>query len=147
MAQKIQVVLIDDIDGGPADETLTFAVDGTWYEIDLSSANAAKFRDALGPFVGNARKTTKGGRRPARPSNRTDRSAQIRAWARSQGIIVNERGRVPTEIAAQFDAAHPAESTGAESPGAESVPAAPDPTGSSHPQAGDPGDALKSPFR
>jgi hypothetical protein len=106
MAQKVQVVLIDDIDGGPADETLRFALDGTTYDIDLSSANAARLRAALAEFVGHARKVS------ARPTARrsrgraSGRSAEIRAWAKEQGLAVNERGRIPAELAATFDAAH-----------------------------------------
>jgi hypothetical protein len=55
MAQKVQVLLVDDIDGGTADETVTFALDGVSYEIDLTSAHAAELRDALGTWVGHAR--------------------------------------------------------------------------------------------
>ena len=40
MAQKVEVHLEDDLDGGPADDTVTFALDGKDYEIDLSTANA-----------------------------------------------------------------------------------------------------------
>ena len=49
MAQKVQVILVDDIDGGAADETVSFSLDGVSYEIDLSTKNAASFRDAPGP--------------------------------------------------------------------------------------------------
>src|SRR5665648_758302 len=67
MAQKVQVVLVDDIDGGSADETVTFALDGVAYEIDLTTANAARPRDAPAPWVGSGRRV--GGRaRPGRPS-------------------------------------------------------------------------------
>jgi hypothetical protein len=104
MAQKVQVVLIDDIDGGPADETLRFAFDGTSYEIDLSAANAARFRNAAAEFVGHARKTPgrSGARRPRSASG--GKSAEIRAWARGQGLAVNERGRIPADLAAKFEA-------------------------------------------
>jgi hypothetical protein len=106
MAQKVQIVLIDDIDGGRADETVRFALDGTTYEIDLSAANAARLRNAMSEFVGHARKA------PARASARRSRassggkSAEIRAWARQQGLPVNERGRIPAELTAKFEAAH-----------------------------------------
>ncbi len=103
MAQKVQVVLIDDIDGGPADETIRFALDGTTYEIDLSTANAGRLRAALAEFVGHARK----GRSPRRSRTGGDgRSAEIRAWARQEGLPVNERGRIPADLAAKFEAAH-----------------------------------------
>lgn len=106
MAQKVQVVLIDDIDGGPADETVRFALDGTTYDIDLSNANAARLRAALAEFVGHGRKVSSRptSRRPR--SRRGGRSAEIRAWAREQGLTVNERGRIPADLAAKYDAAH-----------------------------------------
>jgi hypothetical protein len=107
MAQKVQVVLVDDVDGGPADETVQFALDGVGYEIDLSAANATRMREALAPYVGHARKAARSGRRTARaPRAGQGRSAEIRAWARAQGIAVNERGRIPADLAARFDAAH-----------------------------------------
>ena len=56
MAQKVQVILVDDIDGGPAEETLSFSLDGVSYEIDLSSANAARLRENFAPYVGTARR-------------------------------------------------------------------------------------------
>jgi hypothetical protein len=106
MAQKVQVILVDDIDGGPADETVRFALDGTSYEIDLSAANAARLRNTMAEFVGHARKAA------GRPAPRRARSAgggksaEIRAWAREQGLPVNERGRIPADLAAKFEAAH-----------------------------------------
>ena len=105
MAQKVHVVLIDDIDGSNADETVRFALDGTQYEIDLSTANASRLRNAMAQYVGHARKATAGrGARRARGSS--GKSAEIRAWARDQGLAVNERGRIPADLAAKFEAAH-----------------------------------------
>jgi hypothetical protein len=105
MAQKVQVVLVDDIDGGAADETVAFAIDGASYEIDLSRANAARLREAFAPYVGHARKAARGtGRRSSRSGKGAGNSAQIRAWARSQGLQVNERGRIPAAIVAQYEA-------------------------------------------
>src|SRR5215211_2961086 len=109
MAQKVQVVLIDDIDGGSADETIKFALDSTQYEIDLSTANAARLRNALAEFVGHARKAPsgRGGRRARGGSAGSGgKSAEIRSWARQQGLTVNERGRIPADLAAKFEAAH-----------------------------------------
>lgn len=105
MAQKVQVVLIDDINGGHADETVHFAVDGTSYEIDLSAANAARLRNGFSEFVGHARKVSgrAGARRPRRSTG--GKSAEIRAWARERGLPVNERGRIPADLAAKFEAA------------------------------------------
>jgi hypothetical protein len=106
MAQKVQVVLIDDIDGGSADETIRFSLDSTQYEIDLSTANAARLRNALAEFVGHARKAPSGrGGRRARGGS-AGKSAEIRSWARQQGLAVNERGRIPADLAAKFEAAH-----------------------------------------
>lgn len=104
MAQKVQVVLIDDIDGGPADETVRFALDGTTYEIDLSAANAARLRAAVAEFVGHGRKAS--ARTASRRPRAGGRSAEIRAWAKEQGLAVNERGRIPADLAAKFEAAH-----------------------------------------
>jgi hypothetical protein len=103
MAQKVQIVLIDDLDGGPADETVSFALDGVAYDIDLSTPNAARLRNALSPFVGHARKVSRSGGRKGR-GTRDNRSAEIRQWARSQGIAVNERGRIPADLVAKFEA-------------------------------------------
>ena len=106
MAQKVQIVLIDDLDGGSADETVRFSLDGTHYEIDLSATNAARLRNALAEFVGHGRKapTPRGGRRQrGAPAGK---SAEIRRWAREQGMAVPERGRIPADLAAKFEAAH-----------------------------------------
>jgi hypothetical protein len=107
MAQKVQVILVDDIDGGPAEETLSFSLDGVSYEIDLSSANAARLRDSFAPYVGTARRV--GGRSSAgrgRRGSGDNRTAQIREWARANGHPVNERGRVAAGIVSAYDAAH-----------------------------------------
>lgn len=114
MAQKVSVTLVDDIDGGAADETVTFALDGISYEIDLSSANAAKMRDELASWVGHARRTGgrsgKGGTRGrsggSAGGSRSggSKSAEIRDWARQNGFTVNERGRIPAEVKAAYDA-------------------------------------------
>lgn len=104
MAQKVQVLLVDDLDGGEADETVSFALDGATYEIDLSSANAKKLRDSLQSFVEHARKAGAGSRRrrPRGASSR-ERSADIRAWAKARGIKVNERGRIPQTVVERYE--------------------------------------------
>lgn len=113
MAQKIKVLLIDDIDGSNAEETVSFSLDGVSYEIDLSKGNAKKLRDSLAPHIGAARRV--GGRagRPARGRTRAkaattngDRVAEIRAWAKSKGLKVNDRGRIPAAIVEKYDAAN-----------------------------------------
>jgi Lsr2 len=107
VAQKTTVVLIDDIDGGSATETVAFALDGTGYEIDLSAKNAGKLREAFAPYVGAARKTgARAMTRRRRPTGGDGRTAQIRAWAKSKNLKVNERGRIPADIVAKYDAAH-----------------------------------------
>jgi Lsr2 len=107
MAQKVQVLLVDDLDGGEADETVAFSVDGASYEIDLSSANAKKLRDSLQPFVEKSRKAgTTSRRRRQRGASSRERSAEIRAWAKDHGIKVNERGRIPANVIEKYEAAH-----------------------------------------
>ncbi|MDI3418412.1 histone-like nucleoid-structuring protein Lsr2 [Streptomyces luteolus] len=108
MAQKVQVLLVDDLDGGEADETVTFALDGKSYEIDLSNKNADKLRVALEQFVQKGRRT---GGRSARGKGRaaaasSENTAQIRAWAKENGFEVNDRGRVPASIREAYEKAN-----------------------------------------
>jgi hypothetical protein len=85
MAQRVTVELEDDLDGGPADETLRFGLDGTEYEIDLRKTNASKFRRQIAPYLDHARKAGRGQRRrPVRTSSSRERSGDIRAWAKDQ---------------------------------------------------------------
>ncbi len=106
MAQKITVALEDDIDGGLADETVRFGLVGAEYEIDLSTKNANAFRQELAPFIEHARRTGRGQRRrPGRTVSSRERSADIRAWAKDQGITVSDRGRIPASVAEQYEAA------------------------------------------
>ena len=106
MAQKITVALEDDLDGGPADETVRFGIGGAEYEIDLSGKNATAFRRQLAPFIEHARKTAGGQRRrPGRTASSRERSGGIRAWAKDQGIAVSDRGRIPASVVEQYEAA------------------------------------------
>ena len=106
MAQKVTVELEDDLDGGPAGETVRFGVDGSEYEIDLSKKNAAAFRRKLAPFIDHARKAGRGARRrPGRTVSSRERSVDIRAWAKDQGIAVSERGRISASVVEQYEAA------------------------------------------
>lgn len=104
MAQIKEVRLVDDLDGKPADETVEFAIDGKAYEIDLSADNAAQLRDALAEFVASARKTAGRTRRasaaaaPRRPVVDREQNQAIREWARSRGMKVSDRGRIPSEV-------------------------------------------------
>src|SRR5215472_5061357 len=104
MATKITVALEDDLDGGPAEETVRFAVGGAAYEIDLNKKNARAFRKQLAPFVEHARKAGRGQRRPRASSSR-QRSGDIRAWAKQQGIAVSGRGRIPASVVERYEAA------------------------------------------
>src|SRR6476661_3991700 len=102
MAQRVNVVLVDDLDGNEASETVRFGLDGADYEIDLSADNAGKLRDALALYVGHGRRT--GGRRRGAQSAASTRdsngptAAEIRTWARENGWDVPERGRVSAEV-------------------------------------------------
>lgn len=105
MAQRVEILLIDDIDDSPADEKVRFGLDGVSYEIDLSSANAAKLRDALAPFVAAGRRA--GGRRPRSGNAPAASSAtEVRAWAAANGYEISTRGRVPSHIRKAYEAAN-----------------------------------------
>ena len=104
MAQKVNIVLVDDIDGSDATETVTFALDGTSYEIDLNDKNATKLRDALAPFVGHARKVGGGRRTRSKAASSSGASAkEIRDWARANGHQVPDRGRIPADVREAFE--------------------------------------------
>jgi hypothetical protein len=108
MATKTSVVLEDDIGGGPAAETVRFALDGSDYEIDLNEMNAARLRRQLTPFVEHARKVGMGRgqrRRAGRSASNRERSSDIRAWAKDQGIPISDRGRIPESVVEQYEAA------------------------------------------
>lgn len=111
MAKKVQVLLVDDIDkSSPADETVSFSLDGVSYEIDLTSENASKLRDDLAVWIGHAERT--GGRRStgrsasAKSSGRKADLGSVRAWARENGHQVSDRGRISAEVQAAYDKAH-----------------------------------------
>jgi hypothetical protein len=106
MAQKVTAALEDDLDGGPADETVQFGLAGAQYEIDLSKKNAAAFRRQLAPFIEHARTAGRGQRRrPGRTSASRESGGRIRAWAKDHGIAVSDRGRIPADVAWQYQAA------------------------------------------
>lgn len=109
MAQKVNIILVDDLDGGSADENVKFGLDGTNYEIDLSAANAAELRSSLERFIAAARKASGGraARTPKAPAaGRSNDSAQIRQWARDNGYTVNSRGRIQAEIQEAYQKAN-----------------------------------------
>jgi Lsr2 len=113
MAQKVIREFVDDIDGSEAERTFTFAVDGTHYEIDLSTQNIKEFHEAIAGFVESARKVKASGNsrqtRKARTSDSgrsREQTQTVREWARQQGHRVNDRGRIPAAIQQAFDQAH-----------------------------------------
>jgi hypothetical protein len=115
MAQKVHIVLEDDLDGSEANETVSFALDGTSYEIDLNEDNAAKLRDALALYIGHGRKVSGGGGRRGGRRGTTGGGAssgggtsakEIREWARENGHDVPERGRIPAEVRSAYESAH-----------------------------------------
>jgi hypothetical protein len=118
MVQRVQSVLVDDLDGySPAEETVYFALDGVNYEIDLSSTNATKLRETVRPWQEHGRRIPRGGRR-ARTDRRRGRngsvrvridpaqSRAIRSWAEENGFKISSRGKIPDAVHRAFDAAH-----------------------------------------
>jgi len=106
VAQRTQVLYVDDIDGSEAEGTVRFGLGGADYEIDLNKKHADQFAKALSPFIAAARKVPSS-RRTGRGtrSPRHDLSG-VRAWAREQGIKVSDRGRIPADVLARYEAAH-----------------------------------------
>jgi hypothetical protein len=106
MAQRIQTLLIDDLDGGEAAGTVRFGLDGTEYEIDLSAAHSDELRQALALYLAHARRTgtARSAARTRRASAAVD-TAKVREWAKGQGIEVKHRGRVPADVVEQYKAA------------------------------------------
>ncbi len=111
MAQRVQVILVDDMSGGEASETIEFGLDGVSYEIDLSDENAARLRNDLATWIGLARRA--GGRRQTRRrgGNSTggagkEELAKMREWGRANGHQVSDRGRVSQEVQDAYAAAH-----------------------------------------
>lgn len=106
MAQRVEVTLIDDVDGStPADQTVRFSLDGVNYEIDLSNENADALRNAFEPFVSKARRLS--GRRTRSASNRPSVSySLVREWAGENNITVSPRGRIPQKVIDAYNAAH-----------------------------------------
>lgn len=107
MATKTITTLVDDVDGTDAAETVTFALDGTIYEIDLSDKNADALRATVSTWASRAREIGKqrGARRNIKAVG-DSRNALIRAWAAREGIQIPARGRIPNEVQRQYDAVH-----------------------------------------
>ena len=109
MAQRVQTLFIDDLDGSAAEGTVRFGLDGAEYEIDLNAEHAKNMREALARYVDAARRVGGSARKPARGSSRGPagglNTIEVREWARAQGIEVKDRGRVPAELVVKFKAA------------------------------------------
>lgn len=117
MVQRVQVLLVDDLDGTDADETVTFGLDGVSYEIDLTAENAEALRNAFSTYVAHARRSggrkiasarrssggsvATGGRKGARPD-----LTEIRSWARENGYEVSDRGRISAAVMEAYEAAN-----------------------------------------
>lgn len=105
MAQKIQTLFIDDIDGGVAEGTVRFALDGNEFEIDLSAKHSDQLRQALANYVAHARKVSGTARRAPR-GRRSNAgamdTAKVRGWAKAEGFDIKDRGRVPADVIAKY---------------------------------------------
>lgn len=112
VAQRVQVLLVDDLSGEEAQETVRFALDGADYEIDLTDEHAAKLRSELEPYLSKGRRVRPGATaRPAKPASGTsaasrDETRQIREWAQQNGFAPSDRGRISKEIREAYAAAH-----------------------------------------
>jgi hypothetical protein len=108
MAQKIQVMLLCDLDDGnvDAEETLQFSLGNTAYEVDVCAKHAQQIRDGLEPFVTHARKVSGTARRRQRAGADRQQTADVRSWAKDHGIPINERGRIPASVVKEYEAAH-----------------------------------------
>ena len=105
MAQKVQILLTDDLDGSKAQTTVRFGLDGNDYEIDLSQQNESALREALASYIGAARKVSRSGKPFRKVATGPDPKA-VRAWAESNNIDCPPRGRIPRAVIEKFEAAH-----------------------------------------
>ena len=110
MAQRVNVLLEDDLDGGAAVETVKFALDGRRYEIDLNAGNAAHLRADIATWVSYARPARRGSTHPAGAAtsstrrSRRDDLAAVRSWAQQHGYAVSDRGRISGHVMAAYRA-------------------------------------------
>lgn len=110
MAQRVEVLLIDDLNGQDAQETVRFATDGSEYEIDLTMENAAQLRSALSKYVERARKVdgsrgNRSGHAALSSARQRENLQQIRNWARENGYNPSSRGRISRTIRNAYDEA------------------------------------------
>jgi len=113
MAQKVQTLYVDDLDGSVADGTVRFGLDGAEYEIDLNAKHTRELRDVLARYMAAGRRVRASTSTSTSQSSRSGRKAQpnalntteVREWAKGQGIEVKDRGRIPAELVVKFKAA------------------------------------------
>jgi Lsr2 len=112
--RSVTVTLVDDLDEAkPADETISFGLDGRDYEIDLSRTHAGELRKMASRYISVARRArTAVHQRPARRTQADrERARQIRAWAVENGLMTTERGRIPEHVTREYEASKRAESS------------------------------------
>jgi hypothetical protein len=106
VAQKVNIILVDDLDGSEATQTVTFGLDGATYEIDLNDSHAEELRGAIDKYVGQARRVSgRSTRRTTTSSSSGGDKAAVREWAKANGMEVSERGRIPADVQEAYDAA------------------------------------------
>jgi Lsr2 len=111
MAQKIQTLYVDDLDGSAAEGTVTFGLEGSTYEIDLNAEHRAALRDMMSTYIQAGRKISGAGRgrtagRGSQRSGDRPDAKQVREWAKENGMTINDRGRIPEEFMVKFQSAH-----------------------------------------
>jgi len=116
VAQITEIRLVDDLDKSEASETVTFGLDGKEYEIDLSDEHARALRESFADFIPVARRVTGSSSAPQARARRSSGGSPVRAdraqtqaireWARANGHTVSDRGRIPTKVLGEFEAAH-----------------------------------------
>lgn len=108
MSKSVSVIITDDLDGSEDAETVSFGLNGVTYEVDLGKKNRARLERALAPFIEAGRRVPRGGRRRGggRSGGPSADRADVRAWARTAGLKVSERGRISSDIMRQYEAAH-----------------------------------------
>ncbi|MGO9080423.1 MAG: histone-like nucleoid-structuring protein Lsr2 [Streptosporangiaceae bacterium] len=111
MSRQTIVTITDDIDGTGGAQTVTFGYEGQAWEIDLGPKNYEEFMGGIAPYMAAARRASGNGsasrRRGApRPASPRHDSAAVRQWARENGVQLSERGRIPRQVLAQYEASH-----------------------------------------
>lgn len=107
MAQRVEVIIVDDIDGSGDATTVRFGLDGSHYEIDLTEQRARQLRTALDPYVAAGRRRTTSNTRPQKQTAaHRAHLRQVRQWAQANGHKVSQRGRIPAAVSQAYTEAH-----------------------------------------